>query len=118
MTMITEEHVRTSREFLIDSDREFDAGDHLQASEKLWGAACHSVMALAQRRGWQFGDHRALKVAVTLLANEYQDAALQSGFGVAEKFHANFYHDFMQDFEIDVDRHQVHDFTHRVLGLV
>ena len=118
MTMITEEHVSTAREFLIDSDREFDDGDHLQASEKLWGAACHAVMALAQRRGWQFGDHRALKVAVTLLANEYQDAALRSGFGVAEKFHANVYHDFMQDFELDSDRQDVHDFTHGVLGLV
>ena len=35
----------------------------------------------------------------------------------AEKFHTNFYHDFMQDFEIDGDRARVRDFVVRLLSL-
>ena len=48
--MECEEHRRTAREFLAASDQEFAAGDHLQASEKLWGAASHAVMAAAMLR--------------------------------------------------------------------
>ena len=45
--MLTKNHAATANEFLDASDQEFAAGDHLQASEKLWGAATHAVMAVA-----------------------------------------------------------------------
>ena len=54
--MTTTEHTQTAREFLEKSDRYFAEGDELQGSEKMWGAAAHSVMAVAQQRGWSFGD--------------------------------------------------------------
>ena len=112
------EHVATARDFLEAADREFAAGDHLQASEKLWGAASHAVMAVAQRRGWPYGSHRAMKTAVDLMAEEYDDPLLPVGFGLAEKFHANFYHDFMEDYQLDADRPRMHDFVHRVIALL
>jgi hypothetical protein len=75
INMQTRDHVRTAREFLTAADREFDAGDHLQAklwgaashaliavaqqSEKLWGAASHALIAVAQQRNWPHGSHRA-----------------------------------------------------------
>ena len=107
------DHLRTAREFLTTADREFAAGDHLQASEKLWGAASHALIAVAQQRDWPHGSHRALKRAVQLLADETGDAALDDGFAVAEKFHANFYHDFMEDFEMDADRPKISNFVER-----
>lgn len=115
--MLTQEHSQTARDFLAASDREFAVGDILQGSEKLWGAAAHAVMAVAQQRGWRFGDHRALRDAANSLADELNEPILASNFGLAEKFHANFYHDFMQDFEIDSDRPAVHLFVNRVLSL-
>lgn len=115
--MLTQEHSQTAQDFLAASDAEFDAGDILQGSEKLWGAAAHAVMAIAQQRGWRFGDHRALRAAANRLADELREPILASNFSVAEKFHANFYHDFMQDFEIDGDREKVRDFINRVLSL-
>ena len=114
--MQTRDHLRTAREFLTAADREFAAGDHLQASEKLWGAASHALIAVAQQRNWPHGSHRALKQAARLLA-ETDDTALLAGFALAEKFHANFYHDFMEDFELDVDRPPVNDFVERLLVL-
>ena len=111
------DHLRTAREFLTVADQEFAAGDHLQASEKLWGAASHALIAVAQQRNWPHGSHRALKQATQYLADETGDGTILAGFAVAEKFHANFYHDFMEDFELDVDRPTVNDFVERLLVL-
>ena len=112
--MITTEHIQTARDFLEKSDHYFAEGDELQGSEKMWGAAAHSVMAVAQLRGWRFGDHRSLRVTVTRLAEEQDDPYIEAAFGVAEKFHANFYHKFMQDYEFDRDRPTVRRFVERM----
>ena len=115
--MQTRDHVRTAREFLTAADREFEAGDHLQASEKLWGAASHALIAVAQQRNLPHGSHRALKNATQLLVAETGDMALLAGFLAAQKFHANFYHDFMEDFDLDADRPTVKDFVDRLMAL-
>jgi hypothetical protein len=62
-----------------------------QQSEKLWGAASHALIAVAQLRNLPHGSHRALKNAAQLLADETGDVALLLGFVSSEKFHANFY---------------------------
>ena len=109
--MLIADHVETAHDFLDASDREFGAGDVLQGSEKLWGAASHAVMAAAQQRGWPMGSHRQLKVAADKLAAESGDQSIRAGFALAEKFHANFYHGFMEDWEIRPDRDIVHEFV-------
>ena len=113
--MISKEHAETAREFLIASDREFDEGDILQGAEKLWGAAAHAVMAVAQERGWPHNSHQSLKQAVTRIAQEREDLFLETSFGVAEKFHRHFYHDSMEDWERDADRPNVKLFVERML---
>ena len=116
--MLTTEHIQTAHEFIEESDSYFAEGDVLQGSEKTWGAAAHAVMAIAQQRGWPFGDHRSLKIAVRRLADEQNDPFLETAFGVAEKFHANFYHKFMQDYEYDRDRPAIRHFVERVQALM
>ena len=116
--MLTNDHAAKALEFLAQSDAEFAEGDRLQASEKLWGAATHAIMAAAQQRGWRHGSHRALKEAAEQLSDDHNDPLIEYGFLAAEKFHRNFYHDNMEDFELDLDRPKVHDFVHRVLALL
>ena len=116
--MQQEDHGQQARDFLAASDREFEDGDHLQASEKLWGAASHAVMAVAMQRNWPCRSHRSLSNAVRLLEQETGDLLLTPGFSVAEKFHRNFYHDEMQDYEIESDRPSVHRFVQRMLALM
>ena len=121
--MEVQQRVQKAQEFLAVSDAEFAKGDDMQASEKLWGAAAHAVMAVAQQRGWPYGKHYALKVAVRRIADEFADDellvdALHGGFNTAESFHANFYHDFMEDFQIETGRPIVRRFVNRVLGMV
>ena len=116
--MITTEHIQTAQDFLDKSDLYFAEGDELQGSEKTWGAAAHAVMAVAQQRGWPYGDHRSLKIAVRRLADELDDPFLETAFGIAEKFHANFYHKFMQDYEFDRDRPAIRLFVQRLQSIL
>ena len=116
--MLADDHAQTALDFLAASDQEFAAGDILQGSEKLWGAATHGVIAVAKQRGWPHGSHYALKAAAERLTDEHDDIGVELGFAVAEKFHRNFYHNTMPDFEMDGDRPKVHDFVHRVLALL
>ena len=113
--MTPTEHIKTAREFLEASDREFEAGDELQGSEKLWGAATHALRAAIQPSGQSIGKHRELSWAAKQLALERDDPAIQSGFAIAEKFHANFYHGFMEDYEIESARPIVRNFVERIL---
>ena len=118
-TMSPAEHRQTALDFLAVSDEEFERGDVLQGAEKLWGAAAHAVMSVAQERGWPHESHRSLKNAVIQLSENYEDPLSQqgvlAGFLAAEKFHRHFYHDSMEDWERNVDRPLVHDFVKRVL---
>ena len=114
--MLTQEHVQVSLQFLDDADREFAAGDALQGSEKLWGAASQAVKALGHQRGWDVGSHRDMKNAVIRLAGERDDLSLRAAFATAEKFHANFYSGFMEEYEFGPDGEIVRDFVDRVLN--
>ena len=113
-----EEHAQIARSFLVNADREFNAGDQLQGSEKLWGAATHAVTALAKQRGWRFGKANARSMAVDRLAEEEDDPSLSDGYWAAEQFHANFYHDFMEDDTIERGRPVVARFVNRILAMV
>ena len=115
--MLVQEHIQTAQDFLDAADREFAAGDTLQGSEKMWGAASHAVMALASQRGWPFGSHRHLKAGADRLAGEYADFSLQSGFAAAQQFHANFYHNFMEEDDLDRTRPVVRDYVERLLRI-
>ncbi len=115
--MLTEEHTQTTQQFLEQADAEFAAGDSPQGSEKMWGAASHAVMALAQQRDWPFGSHRSLKIAADRLAEEYNDPGISDGFLSAQQFHANFCHDFMEVDDLERGRESVRRFVARLLAL-
>ncbi len=116
--MLSEDHVKTAREFLVASDKEFEAGDYLQASEKLWGAASHAALALAKKRGSRDNKHRAIRMRIREVSESENAPFLRAAYGVAEKFHANFYHNFLPpDEEFAESREVVHQFVDSVLAL-
>lgn len=115
--MLMDEHIQTARDFLARASRYFDDGDRLQGSEKLWGAAAHAIMAVARRRGWRLGRHIELRENAEALALELDEPVLFQRFKVAEKFHANFYHGFMDAPQIESLRPAVQLFVNRVLAL-
>ena len=102
---------------MLESDREFEAGERLQASEKLWGAAAHSVIAVAQELDWPVAKHGHLKNGVRRLARRWRNESLTRGFAAGERFHANFYHDFMPESEIERYRPIIRTFVEDMLML-
>ena len=116
--MSAAEHAQTARDFLVASDREFEAGDHLQGSEKLYGAATQAIIALCQQRGWRYKSHRAMQQAVEALSREYHDPTLLNGYLAASKFHENFFHDNMEDYEVAANRPGVRYFVGQLLALL
>ena len=111
--MMIQEHIDTAREFLDGSAREFAAGDALQGSEKLWGAFSHAVVAMCQERGWKYGSHREIIDAGLRLAEEM--GIDRGGVWAARSFHANFYHGFLEDFEVEYARPVVRSFVESIL---
>jgi hypothetical protein len=116
--MTTEEHIEQAKRFLVQAEREFEAGDQMQASEKMWGAASHAVMAAAQSRDMPWGSHRAQRVAVEEISAEQDDPHIKTAYALAGKFHSNFYHGFMEEEDWAHESPIVRDFTEHMLGLV
>ena len=91
------EHLRISRQFLRQAEREFAQGDRLQASEKAWGAAAHAVKAVAQHRGWRHDGHRYLFEAIDKIYGETGDPEFLYLFRSANSLHMNFYENWQTD---------------------
>lgn len=115
--MLTQEHAQTARAFLEEADREFAQGDALQASEKMWGAASHAIMAVAMQRGQDCGTHRKMVNAARQIADELDDYMLRAGISVAQQFHTNFYHGSMEDEDLEPNSEIVRQFVARMLAL-
>ena len=114
--MLATEHIATARRFLQDADREYEAGDMLQASEKLWGSASRVVIAEMQRRGMNASGHREMILAVRDFAEEYSEPTLNGLFSAAGALHANFYHGFMEEFRFQNERELTREFVRRMLA--
>ena len=118
-----EEHRETALAFLDASDREFDVGDVLQASEKLWGAFSHAVTAVCKQRGWDCGTHRQLVNSARQLVTEdgpsyHTPGDLGIAIAEAKHFHNNFYNGSLEDYEIDYGRPMVRAFVQWAVNLV
>ena len=115
--MLTQEHAGTARAFLEEADREFAEGDTLQASEKMWGAASHAIMAVAMQRGQDCGTHRRMVNIAWQIAGELNDDGLRAGIEAAQRLHTNFYHGTMEPEEFERPAWLVRRFVKRMLAL-
>ena len=106
-----------ARRFLDDADREFAAGDLLQSSEKLWGAACHALKALCRQRGWAHAKYAQRRHAAQRLSDEQGDPAIFANFKIAQSCHANFYNDWMYAEDVDTSRAYIRALVGKILEL-
>ena len=113
--MVPIAHIELAHKFLVDADEELNAGEVFQASEKLWGAASHVVIAEMHRQGIKQSGHKAMVNAVETIADDVKDPRLGDLFASAEALHANFYHGFMDADDVRRYRNRVHVFVNRFL---
>ncbi len=86
-----EKYLQTSRVFLRQAQKELEAGDLRQASEKAWGAAAQAVKAIAEQRGWEHYTHAHLFQHVDQFSLELDSTELGRLFRSANSLHVNFY---------------------------
>lgn len=88
-----EHYRRLNGKFLRDAEELFRKGDHLQASEKLWGAAAEIVKAYAAKKGLKARTHGDLWDIVIDLDSRHRSIGLHKDFLTAGYLHSNFYED-------------------------
>ena len=116
--MDVEDHIGKAYDFLNRAEFMLEAGEPMLASELLWGAVSQATIAVAKRRGWRYASHAAMKNAARVIYAELEDPVIWCAFALAQKSHANFYHDFMERSEIERAEERVRYFVNRVSALV
>ena len=95
------DRVQISRRLIQQARAELDAGDRLQATEKIWGALAQMLKAHGQQRGWQnLGGHRTVGHIARQLDAEYDEIKVSDAYIAADNGHRNFYDNEMSVPEI------------------
>ena len=97
-----DDRVQISRRLIRQAREELDAGDRLQATEKVWGALAQMMKAHGQQRGWlNLGSHRTVGHIARQLDAEFGEIAVASAYIAADNGHRNFYDNEMSPPEIE-----------------
>ena len=95
-------HTEISDRFLEQAEREFRAGDLLQASEKAWGAVAHYVKSVAQEMGWPDSSHGDVNRNAKRLIRRTSDP---NGYGrmlqAINALHINFYEENLDPDDVE-----------------
>ncbi|MCC6019215.1 MAG: PaREP1 family protein [Candidatus Verstraetearchaeota archaeon] len=90
-------YARLSEKYLREADDLLAKKDHIQASEKLWGAAALMVKAVAASKGISISSHGELFSFVRRLGEEEKNPELRRLFSVASTLHQNFYENWLSE---------------------
>ncbi len=102
-----EAYVKLYEKYLKEAESLYAKGDLPQAGEKYWGAATALLNAIAEKKGLPHYSHRDYAEVVEVLYEETGDKELVVGFSLAERLHANFYHNFMRRESFELHREAV-----------
>lgn len=94
-----EDHAVHSARMLEHAAEMIERGERLQASEKMWGAVAHRLIAIARARGWPYRAHNDAIVIARHIADKADNAQILDLFDTARGAHYNFYAD-----EYDLDQ--------------
>ena len=116
--MTTAERYRSTSLHLYDQAMvELEAGDLLQASEKLWGAAAQALKSVAERRGWKHDSHAQFFNVLAALRDETENENLRRYFDAASQLHTNFYENWLDEAGIRERAEDVRRFINEMDGL-
>lgn len=75
-----------------------------KASEFLWGTLTAITYAVGLLHNKKLGRHKEIVSFLQELAKKQKDKEMAEGVTAAERIHANFYNDFMDDIMFEEDR--------------
>ena len=111
-------YLKLHERYLQEAEQLYAKGDLPQAGEKYWGAVTALLNAIAERRGLPHYSHRDYAELIETLYEETKDRDLVVWFSLAERLHANFYHNFMRREGFDLHREAVLKLAERLRRLL
>ena len=100
-------YLKLYEKYLKEAEDLYAKNDLAQAGEKYWGAVTALLNAIAEKRGLPHYSHRDYAALIEKLYDETEDEELLKGFALAERLHANFYHNFLEKKSFEVHRREV-----------
>jgi hypothetical protein len=89
-----------------------------KASEFLWGSTNALVYAIGLFYNKKLCEHNKIREFINDLANEYDDNDLAQGLHAAERVHANFFHNFMDEALFEDDRPKIENMLGKLADLL
>ena len=91
VTNAVTDHLKLARDFLARSKEYLADGDLHQVSEKGWGAASHTIKAVAAANGWEYEHHDQFDNIVVNASHRYRQPGLIRMADAAHALHVSFY---------------------------
>ena len=91
VTSAVTDHLKLARDFLARSKEYLAEGDLHQSSEKGWGAAFHTIKAVAAANGWEYEHHDQFDRVVVNASHRYRQPSLIRMSDAAHALHVSFY---------------------------
>ena len=85
--MQTRKELKTAQGYLDAADREFEKGDALAGTERLWAAMTHTLTTVANEKGWAYDTDYLFPLIKKLAGTEEQVADVLEGIYLAAKGH-------------------------------
>ena len=83
--MQTRKELKTAQDYLDAADREFENGDALAGTERLWAAMTHTLTTVANEKGWAYDTDDLFPLIKKLAGTEEQVADVLEGIYLAGK---------------------------------
>jgi uncharacterized protein (UPF0332 family) len=114
----TELYLRLSEKYLREAEELLAKGDHVQASEKAWGAAAQMVKALVAKEGRMLRSHGELHREVSRIVKETGDDELRRLWQSAGMLHQNFYENWLPQEMVEGNISDVRRFVEKMRNLL
>ena len=86
-------HKAHSARLLAHAPVMLDAGDRLQASEKIWGAVSHALTAFAMRKKWAQSTYADKKDIIRYISEQTGSPRINLLYDSVHRYHVNFHED-------------------------
>ena len=116
--MLTDEQTKTAYELLEQADKAFEAGEEILGSQKLWDAFVATVDAIARARGLPCRNDGDIHEALGRLSDsEDEHYSMMLRFHTASRFRDAVTKGFLEDYEVEIFRPEVHCIVNELANL-
>jgi len=108
-------YIALFKKFLKEA-RKFEAsGDTVQASEKYWGAISSLLNIVGELKSLPHYKHSDYWRIMNVIIDETNDREFVRLFAVAEKLHANFYHNFIPKHQFSLYSEEIQKLVEKII---